>query len=672
MDNNTSQSRSATRQTLFTCALLLIATAAVYWPALRFDFVNYDDRPFVQDNPWVRQGLTGASVLWAFKSLFIYWQPLTWLSYMLDYQIHHLNPAGYHLTNLLLHCANTVLLFLILNRMTGALARSAVVAALFALHPLHVETVAWVAERKGVLSAFFWMLALLAYVRYAERPRPMAYGMVVLCFALGLMSKSMVVTLPAVLLLLDFWPLRRFSLFASEAKKPARQAPADPVFPKRKVSSLLLEKVPLLALAIVSSVITVVAQKRMGAVLSTEMVPLSARISQSLVCYVAYIRKLFWPGDLAVFYPTTAQWPAWQVGLSVLILAVITLLALSEFQRRPYWIAGWLWFLGMLLPVIGLFQTGEQSMADRYSYLPLIGLFIVLAWGAADVMREAKFGLFVLRSAGIAALFACGWLTGRQLQTWKDTRSLFQQANAVTKDNYLAHTVLGRLLTDEGNYDDAIRHFALALQVQPYYASTHYGLADARVGKKEFPLAIEHYKVALRTDLGNADIHSHLAATYQVVGDLTNAAAEYVQALELQPNRAQAEFGLATVLHAQRRYFEALEHYRLALKLAPSQPIALNNAAWILATHTNSALRNGEEAVRYAERACALTGRKTPFLLGTLAAAYAEQGNFPAAIRTGEEARDTARAADEKAVAEKNVQLLELYRAGKPCREEFP
>ena len=669
MENNSSHTR---RRTIFICLLLVLVTALVYWPARRFEFVNYDDSTFVQQNYWVQQGLNWNSVQWAFQSLFIYWQPLTWISYMADFQFHQLQPGGYHLTNVLLHLASTVLLYLLLQRMTGAPVRSAIVAALFALHPLHVETVAWIAERKGVLSGVFWTLALLAYVRYVERPRPVAYGLVLLCFALGLMSKSIVVTLPAVLLLLDYWPLRRFVWFSGNTNDSASQVSTAPSFPKRKVSSLLLEKVPLLVLAIVSSVLTIKAQKQMGAVMSTDMIPLPSRISQSLIGYLAYLRKMFWPNDLAVFYPNQIHWPGWQVGLAVLILAGVTLLALVQFKRRPYWLVGWLWFLGMLLPVIGLFQTGEQSMADRYTYLPLIGIFIALTWGAADLFGRARFGAALQWGVGCAAVLACAWATSRQLQTWKNTRLLFEQASAVTKDNYLADTVLGRILTDEGNHDAAIEHFTSALKLQPYYSSTHYGLADALAGKKEFALAIKHYQTALETDPANADIRVHLAAAYQTTGDLTNAALEYAGALKSRPRFAPAEIGLATVLQAQHRYPEALEHYRLSLQLAPANLIALNNAAWILATHRDAALRNGAEAVRLAERACELTRRKISFQLGTLAAAYAEQGNFPAAIQAGEQARDTARAAGEKEVAEKNARLLELYRAGKPCREEFP
>lgn len=656
------------RGTLLPCALLLLAVAAAYWPVLRFEFVNYDDHAFVLENKDVQQGLNFKSLGWAFQSLYIYWQPLTWISYMVDHARVGLAPGGYHLTNVLLHGASTLLLFLAWRRMTGAAAASAVVAALFALHPLHVETVAWIAERKGALSGVFWACALWAYARYAERPRLLAYALVLIFFALGLMSKSAVLTLPCVLLLLDFWPLRRFASFSTQD----RGAAETPSFPKRKTVALLLEKLPLLALAIASGVITVLAQKRMGAVFTEEMISWPQRFAQSVVGYAAYLRKTFWPDDLCVFYPNSWHWPGWQIAVSALVLVAVTVLALGTVKRRPYFIVGWLWFLGTLFPVIGLFQTGEQSMADRYTYLPLTGLFVMLVWGAMDVFGKFKGGTLVLRGGALAALLVCAWLAARQVQTWRNTKTLFTQAHAVTKGNYLADTVLGRLLVEEGKFAEAVPLFQSALTVQPYYSSTHHGLGDALAGQGQFTNAIPHYVEALRTDPNNGKIRLRLASAYQGGGRIDEAAAEFERVLQSHPDSPSAELGLATIRHNQQRYPEALAHYRRTLQLMPSQLVPLNNAAWILATHTNTVLRNGTEAVQLAERANVLSGNKVPFLLGTLAAAYAEQGNFPAAVRAAEQARDGALAAGQKELADRNTEFLALYRAGKPCRQDAP
>ncbi len=656
------------RGTLLPCALLLLAVAAVYWPVLRFEFVNYDDHSFVLENKDVQQGLNARSLGWALQSLYIYWQPLTWISYMLDHARVGLAPGGYHLTNMLLHGASTVLLFLAWRRMTGAVAASAVVAALFALHPLHVETVAWIAERKGALSGVFWMLALWAYARHAERPRPSAYALVLLFFALGLMSKSAVLTLPCVLLLLDFWPLRRFAIFQAQD----RGVEGAPRFPKQNTVPLFLEKLPLLALAVASSVITVLAQKRMGAVFSAEAISWPQRLAQSVVGYAVYLRKMFWPDDLCVFYPNPLHWPAWQVAVSALVLVAVTVLALGTIKRRPYFLVGWLWFLGTLFPVIGLFQTGEQFMADRYTYLPLTGLFVILVWGAMDGFGKFQAGALLLRGGALAALLACAWLAARQVQTWRNTKTLFVQAHAVTKGNYLADTVLGRLLVEEGKFAEAVPFFQSALTVQPFYSSTHHGLGDALAAQGQFTNAIVHYVEALRTDPNNGKMRLRLASAYQGGGRSDEAAAEFNQVLQAYPDSPSAELGLATIRHNQQRYPEALAHYRRTLQLMSSQLVPLNNAAWILATHTDAAVRNGVEAVQFAERANVLSGSKVPFLLGTLAAAYAEQGNFPAAIRTAEQARDGALAAGQKELADRNTEFLELYRAGKPCRQDVP
>jgi len=652
------------KQALLICALLLLAVGFVFGPALRFGFVNYDDPTFVLDNPQVH-GFSVEHLRWAFQSIYIYWQPLTWISYMLDWELFGVAPAGYHLTNVLLHGANTILLWLALRRMTGAVAASTVVAALFALHPLHVETAVWVSERKGALSGLFWTASLLAYAWYAERPNLRRLLVVIVCFCLGLMSKSIVVTLPCLFLLLDYWPLKRIAGVNDRDSQ-------DRAVPKRSIPQLLLEKVPLVALAALSGFVTVLAQHRMGALMSAENLPFESRIDQALICFADYIRKMFWPVDLAVFYPNPGQWEGWQVGVSALLLAGITVIAVREFHRRPYLIVGWLWFLGLLFPVIGLFQAGEQSMADRYSYLSLTGLFIIIVWGIDDLLRKVDGSGWIRRAAAVAALAVCSTLTWNQVQTWKSTRTLFDHANAVTRGNYLADTVIGRILVDEGKFDEAIPHLQSALQVQPYYASTHHALGDALAGKSEFETAINHYTTALQADPSDTAIRQRRADAYTALGQLNEALADCGLIVKSAPNSFAAEFAMACICQAQQRYPEALQHYRRTLELSPDHTGALNNRAWILATHTNAALRDGAEAVRLAQRACDLTQHRAPVFIGTLAAALAEKGDFTAAIQSADKAIDLAHSAGQQQLVERNKQLLELYRAGKPCHVASP
>ncbi len=655
------------------CGLLCLAVVVIYWPVLNYPFVNYDDRTFVVDNPAVQQGLSGASLRWAFSSLFIYWQPLTWISYMLDHSFYGLNPRGYHATNLLLHLANTMLVFVVFNRMTGRFWSAAVIAAAFGLHPINVESVAWIAERKGLLCAFFWLLALLMYLRYVEQPRAMRFLWVILFFGLSLMAKSMAVTFPCVLLLLDYWPLRRWAGNAV-AQWPALHSKR---FAARTPRQLVVEKLPLFLLSALSSILTIEAQKGMGAVISMEMLPLSRRMAQTVFCYGAYIKKLFWPVDLAVFYPNPGAWPARQIAVAALLLAAITGMTVWQARRRPYTIVGWLWLVGMLLPVIGLFQTGEQAMADRYAYLPALGIFIMVAWAMTELLGQTNSGRVALGIGGFAAVWACAAVSTKQLRVWQDTQALFEHANAVTANNYFAQTVLGTLAVDAGKPQQAIDYFNAALKVQPFYALTHFGLARALMVETNYEGAIHHLRTALQHDGGNVEAHFLLARAFQETQQLDAAASEYREVLRLRPGSAEAEFYLGSSLHALHRDKEALDHYRNAvqsagdLKQGNATAVvgALNDAAWILATSPDTALRNGAEAVRLAERACGLTGRKVPILLGTLAAAYAEQGSFAEAIRTAEEAHDLAAASGEKELAERNAQLLEMYRAGKAFHE---
>ena len=417
--------------------LLVVATLAVYAQVIRHDFVNFDDDKYVYENSHVRSGLTWKGIAWAFTTTVGgNWHPLTWLSHMLDCELFGLNAGYHHLVNVLLHILNSFLLLLVLEKMTGAFWRSATVAALFALHPLHVESVAWVAERKDVLSTLFFMLILWAYVPYAERPSRKRYGLICAFLVLGLMAKPMLVTVPFVLLLLDYWPLERLQLDESKGSDGTRGRPGRSGGGRKQAAlRLIAEKVPLLALVAVSSAVTFVAQQRVGAMSMGTSVPLSGRIANALVSYFAYIGKMFWPSHLAVFYPYRHAVPAWEWAGAALLLVGLSIIVVLAGQRRRYLSVGWFWYLGTLVPVIGLVQVGAQSMADRYTYVPLIGLFLIAVWGAADLTAVWSRGRTGLRALSGVVIVGCMVATSFQVGTWKNGLTLFGHALKVTKAN---------------------------------------------------------------------------------------------------------------------------------------------------------------------------------------------------------------------------------------------
>ncbi|TMB07957.1 MAG: tetratricopeptide repeat protein, partial [Deltaproteobacteria bacterium] len=467
---------AAERRTLPIAVLLALATLLAYWRVVQCGYLNLDDDLYVTANPAVWGGLTLAGARWALTATHAgLWHPLTWLSHMLDVQLFGPNPAGHHATNLLLHVANVVVLLLVLVRATGALWPSAAVAALFALHPLHVESVAWVAERKDVLSGFFGLTTIWAYVRYAQRPAPGRYALVVLSLALGLMAKPMLVTLPLVLLLLDRWPLRRgMSL------------------------RLVVEKLPLLALAAAASVMGIVAGQRADAVGSLARFPLEARLANALVSYARYLGKTLWPSRLAVFYPYPSAWPAWQLAGAAVLLAAVTTVAIVHMRRRPYLLVGWLWFLGMLFPVSGVVQDGSQAMADHFTYLPLIGLFVMVAWGGQDLLARCPVPPPALKASALALLLALGCTTWRQVGYWHDSTRLFTHALEVTSANWLAHNNLGDALAREGKLEEATGHFAESVRLEPSNPDAHYNLGVALHRQGRPAEATLHYREALR------------------------------------------------------------------------------------------------------------------------------------------------------------------------------
>jgi Tfp pilus assembly protein PilF len=520
------------------CAVIVGGTLIAYEPIRHNGFVNFDDDKYVVENTNVHGGITRQSVIWAFtKSYSHNWHPITWLSHMLDYEIYGLKPLGHHITNLLIHIVNSLLLFLLLSRMTGAMWRSGFVAAAFALHPVHVESVAWIAERKDMLSGLFWMLTILAYVRYAERPNVRRYVLVLLAFVMGLMSKPMVVTLPFVLLLLDWWPLGRFGRQQKEAETAtAEQQIISIRYPRATLGHLIAEKIPLFTLSAISSVITFVVQKQGGAVVGLTNWPLHMRVINALNSYFNYVVKMVYPKGLAASYPVPEQMTTDAAALAV--IGAAGLLVLWGRGRR-WLVVGLLWYLGTLLPTIGLVQVGGQIMADRYTYLPSIGIFIIIAWGATELFAKLQYSKPAAAVAGTAALIAMVLLTRIQVSYWRDSRTLFERAIAVTKNNYLMHYHYGMYLSKEGKYDEAISHFEENLRIYPGNPDTRRDICIALLGKREFDKAIVGLTEIIQEGKNWPEmdkIYLMLGLAYEQKGNLTMAEANYRKAMELRPD----------------------------------------------------------------------------------------------------------------------------------------
>ncbi len=883
-------------RTLLVCPLLAAATLAAFWPVLHNAFLSYDDQVYVTQNPHLTGGLTWANVAWAFQAGYAgNWHPVTWLSHMLDVQLFGLNAGWHHLTSLLLHVANGLLLFLVLKRMTGALWRSAFVAALFALHPIHVESVAWIAERKDVLSGFFFMLTLWAYARYVEVQSPKSkvlsleskvlslrskvqgpgskvqgpqtegdarsavpgstfkvqgsrfkgrssmsnvgcsmfnvrrsmfnvrpssprlwYWTAVGMFTCGLMSKPMLVTLPFVLLLLDYWPLRRLQLPRFEVRGSRFKVQSSASAPQSQLVNresqivnpllhLILEKVPFFALSTLSCVVTFLVQQHGEAVASFTAMPFGDRMAHAVAAYFDYLQQTFWPSGLLVFYPLPVELSAARTISSAALLAVLTGAAVFLIRRRPWAPVGWSWYLGILVPVIGLVQVGQQVRANRYTYLPLIGIFILVAWGLAALLsapspqgssdaslparalapedgrtpvvppRRDSIRPGLLAAAAGVVLIGLALMTHRQAGFWRDNQSLFGHAVQVATNNFVAWEGLGiaalqrndpkAALADftranacqrayETNYENLYfigtvlqmvgkglealpyleqsrvpvvnrpyRDYRLglsliaagrlaeaeaalrrAIQARPHEAEFQLGwaalldaqgrtaeseqllrevvnghpeLAEAHRSLADFLLlhnrpseAEAQYAVALKLQPPAATLLGGYAVALSQQGKTDEAIRELEASLKLEPIDAQTSFNLAELLSQQGRKREAVARYAQALEADPKCLSALNNLAWLLATDPDAQIRNGPRAVQLAERACQLTEWKAAFLMGTLAAAYAEAGRFADAAAMAERARDLARADKQEDIARKNEQLLQLYRAGRPFREE--
>lgn len=554
------------------CAVICIAVLATYGQVKHHEFVSFDDGRYVTENQHVQAGLTFESIRWAFGfSDIAYWHPLTWLSHMLDCQLYGLHPGMHHITNLILHLANSLLVFIVFQQMTGVIWRSALVAALFALHPINVESVAWVAERKNVLSTFFWMLTLLSYRYYAKKPLISRLFLTVLMYALGLLTKPALVTLPFLLLLLDFWPLQRLRTdHLTNNTTGLKIASIMRGIQKSNISRLILEKIPFFVLSGASIFVSLLSVKHNGIVLSTAEVPIDLRTANALVSFMGYVGKLIWPLKLAVFYPYPTKIPLWLSLGSGIWLICISVLVIRFARRIPYLTVGWLWYVGTLIPHLGLMQAGLwPAMADRWAYVPFIGLFIIISWGVYDFGTKwqfRKFGLSLIAGALVSMLMILTWF---QVRHWANSISLYQHATDVTVDNDVAHNNLGAALYQKGNIDESIIHFIEALRIMPGYAKAHTNLNTALASHINIDYAIVRMQELLRLYPNSPALYYNLGNLYRKKGELDNAISQYQKALTIQPNFIQALNNMASVYVARGEYAEALFLFKKMIKLQP-------------------------------------------------------------------------------------------------------
>jgi tetratricopeptide (TPR) repeat protein len=582
----------------FVLGLLLMAvTLALYAPVARNRFVNFDDDTGIVNNAHVRAGLTWNTVKWSFTSFEQgNWHPLTWLSHALDYEWFGLDAAGHHLVSAWLHAMNVALLFWLLQSATGCTWRSLVVAALFGIHPVNVESVAWAAERKNVLSMFFFLLALLAYGWYARQPKLRRYGLVFLLFLLALMSKPQVITFPFLLLLLDYWPLRRLSTELAPGAAPER-----PGAPRFAFFVLVLEKVPLFLLSAASAVVTVMAQRAGHALRAASGYSLLNRIETALTSYVRYLGMAVWPSKLAVLYPhPTKLFPVWQVAAAVLVLLFVTAIVVWQWRQRPYLIVGWLWFLGSMFPMIGLVQVGGQALADRYAYIPFIGLFVMAVWTVADWAERRKIPAAGIAVATTVVLIALGVVTHRQIGFWRDTPTMWRRALEVTENNFVAHTNLATFLEQQGQVQEAADHLRAALAIQPddLIATLSLGTYEHQHGN--LPAAIERYKIvalhATDPDL-RTTAYSNLGSAYRQVGDYADAKQCYERALQLSPRHSIAIVGLGLVALHEGDLVEAIGQFSNAMAVEPT------DIGYLLLAHALELAGHATEAQAARQRA---------------------------------------------------------------------
>tara|TARA_Y100000588_G_scaffold180651_1_gene194428 strand:+ start:185 stop:1888 length:1704 start_codon:yes stop_codon:yes gene_type:complete len=542
---------------------------------LDYGFISLDDSAYITKNSNIKAGLTGESIAWAFSTSYSSnWHPVTWLSHMLDIELYGLNPRGHHRTNILFHIANTLLLFCVLLRMTGARWRSGFVAVLFAVHPLNIESVAWVSERKNVLSTLFWFLTVWAYISYAKKKRIKNYLLVVLFLVLGLMSKPMLVTLPFVLLLLDYWPLKRF----------AGELPT-----LKETRQLGLEKIPLFALAVASSVITYIVQKNSGAMSSLENVPLDFRLANTLSSYVGYLWKMLWPDNLSIFYPYPNSISESKTILCGLALVILTYLAIDVTRRMPYIAVGWFWYLGTLVPVIGLVQVGAQAMADRYMYIPMIGIFITIAWGLGGLKKNAEQYLFPILTPIIALMLAMA--TSHQLNYWASSTTLMKRALQTAKDKNAdlsrTHKLLANALIQEQEFEKAVFHYKESIRLNPNQTAPYNNIGNALAEIGEEEEAISYYQKAVKVGSNPASAYKNLGNLFVIRKEFGKAIINYKGALKIEPNDSASHINLGNALAESGEFESAINHYKVAIKLNPDKALTYLNLANVLSLIDN-------------------------------------------------------------------------------------
>jgi len=661
--------------------LLALITLLAYLPASRDGFVNYDDQDYVTENSVVQKGLTWTGIKWAFTTGHASnWHPITWLSHMVDCELFGLNPGAHHLVNVLFHTANVVLLLVLLLRLTGELWPAAFIAALFAWHPLHVESVAWISERKDVLSTFFALLTLLAYVRYAQRrsrvegresmakssvpaldPRPSTfdYALALIFFALGLMAKPMLVTLPFVMLLLDYWPLKRMTSDQWQVSK---------------VTRLTLEKWPFFLLAAVSCIVTFLVQsQRSGdAVASLELIPLHYRFCNALVSYGLYLLKMFWPVGLAVFYPLPDHltWLLMAATTSAVVLVIISSFVWRAGRARAYLPVGWLWFLGTLVPVIGLVQVGGAALADRYTYIPSIGVFIAVTFGICALADRFQFPKKATAAAAVLILATCLILTENQLRYWHDSETLFAHALAVTKNNHVAHVNLGVALEQKGKLNEALAEYRAAEQLAPELYHTHNNLGNLLDNLGHPNNALTEYRWAVLLNPSLPSLHNGAGMVLAELGRFDEAMGQFKEAARLDPTYPWAHLEIGKMRLKQGRDAEAIDEFREALRINPDNFQILAYTAHVLAAAENPQIRDGRTALVLAVKAKVLTDGAQPYVLDALGMACAETGDFTNAQQVTQRAIDLATAAKMKKL-EPLQQRLQLYKNHQPWRESF-
>ena len=680
-----------------------MSTLVAYEPIRHNGFVDYDDVAYITKNPNVTGGITRESVIWAFTNSYMgNWHPLTMLSHMLDCEIFGLNPLWHHFINVLFHILNVLLIFWILTATTDAMWPSAFVAAVFALHPLQVESVAWAAERKTVLSGLFWFLTIAVYIWYTRRGGIGRYILLVMVYALCIMTKPVVVTLPLVLLLLDYWPLERIRIRKTEDRKGQRAGGAS-----QKVSAgrLIAEKIPLLVLSVILSVTTFAAQQNAGASVPLDTTPLDSRFANMFLSYTKYIGKTIWPSQLVAFYPyPNATFLTMAATICVPLFVLILVISIYVGRRRKYAATGWLWYVGTLVPMIGLVQVGSQGIADRYMYIPILGLLIIVAWAIRDFVFNRPHWKIAVSVLAAGALLSAVIVTRTQVRYWQNSMSLFEHALKVTKNNPVAEKGYGIALFAEGRLDEAVVHLRNALQTHPGYltagnelgkvylkqgkfneavacfdellkrnknsAEVYYNLGIALSLQKKYEEAIKHFARVLELDPKYPDIHKIMGITLLAAGKTEEAIVQFNESLRMKANQAEVYVNLGKANSILGKYESAIQNWTRALELKPDSADALNNIAWLLATFGEVSTENANKAIELAQHACELTGYNDPEFLDTLAVTYAAAGRFEEAKATANKALSIAKSSGREDLAGEIQERIRLYEAGQPYRQK--